>query len=137
MSSDGRQRLEQKSKLDTHDFALPSAAYDVRLQVASEATLPLSQLPEPTKKHWTFRRVKKRRSCAPASFRGWRVDLTEVTRHDYTVDKLTTATALEVRRARVHHQLRPPRSTKSRSSSMRQLPKGGSLYQWGSRKRRK
>ena len=77
-------------------LALPSAAYDVRLQVASEATLPLSQLPEPTKKHWTFRRIKKRRSCAPASFRGWRVDLTEVTRHDYTVDKLTTATALEV-----------------------------------------
>jgi hypothetical protein len=96
VSSDGRQRLEQKSKLDTHDFALPSAAYDVRLQVASEANLPLSQLPEPTKKHWTFRRIKKRRSCAPASFRGWRVDLTEVTRHDYTVDKLTTTTALEV-----------------------------------------
>ena len=58
VSQDGRQRLEQKSKLDTHDFALPSAAYDVRLQVASEATLPLSQLPEPTKKHWTFRESK-------------------------------------------------------------------------------
>lgn len=96
VSSDGRQKLEQKTKLQTVDFALPSACYDVRLQVASEAQLPLTQLPPPKQKHWTFRRVKRRRSCAPPSFRGWRVDLTEVTRHDYTVDKLTTSSALEV-----------------------------------------
>jgi len=71
-------RMENKTKVNVMDLALPSAPYDLRLTLATETTLDDKVL-EPLK-GWTSKRLKRRRSY---SHRGrkfaWQIDVTEVT----------------------------------------------------------
>ena len=72
-------KMEFKRMLENMDLALPSAAYDLRLMLATEKSNN-ENVPYPPPKGWTTKRIKRRRSYKrrDKSF-AWRIDITEVT----------------------------------------------------------
>jgi len=74
-------KMETKERLIHIDLAIPAAAYDLRIQVATEKALAhASQIGPDPPPGWTTKRIKRRRSYTRKDKSiAWQIDVTEVT----------------------------------------------------------